>query len=94
MTTLKAINAEFAIDLVKLRSVTLSGTVSDGVNPLRRLIVAYKVPEFSTPNLTFSDATTGDWELSMSCNPNDRILIMAVGDNGENTQVYDWVAPA
>ena len=94
MTTLKAINAEFAIDLVKLRSVTFSGVVSDGSNPLRRIVLAYKVPEFSAPTMTFSDATTGSWELNMSCNPNDRIIIMAVGGSGENTQVYDWVVPA
>jgi len=71
-----------------LRMVLFSGTVKLSGAGIVRDIIGYKV---TVPDLVYettSDAS-GNWELEMPGGSADMFRIIAVGIEGENSQIYD-----
>ena len=78
----------------KLKYGTLSGTVknSSGVGLVRK-VFAYKVGAANIlAGETISTVTTGAYSLSVLAGSNDYFRIIAIGENGENSKIYEKVA--
>jgi len=77
--------------LAKLSEVTVSGVVSNGVGPVAREVCVYKYPLLSVAHRTVSSRVDGTWSITLNCGPGDRLVVKALGEAGENAQIYDFV---
>ena len=71
-----------------LSSITFSGTVKlDGVGVIRDI----KGCKVLIPEVIYETASdsSGNWELTMPGGTNVEFRIIAVGADGENSQIYD-----
>ena len=88
MATLNGALVSVSPQAGKLPEIIFSGTVKlDSVGVVRK-IIGYKQ---LTPNVmveTTSDSA-GDWSLTMNGGSNDLFRIIAVGIDGENSQIFD-----
>lgn len=77
---------------VKRRYIQLSGTVTKLSNPVERNILVYK-SNLPTELLgqTVSDIL-GNFTLSIPCGSNDFLRVVCVGNFGENSEIFDYVA--
>lgn len=74
----------------KVRYITLSGTVMVGVDAVVRDIKAYRKDDPERCFETVSDAA-GDWSLDVPGNANDFFRIIAIGIDGENSEIFEHV---
>lgn len=91
MTTYSVLHVESTQYFADFAKLTVSGTVLVNGTPAYRTIVGYIYPKLNEPYFTQSDKTTGAFSLTLSCGSNTRLLIMALGEAGEETKVFDWV---
>lgn len=91
MTAYNSLVLDIDLIVVQKAEVTLSGTVTDGTNPLVRKIVGYAYPIFNSPRFTESSSVDGSWSLTLPEAPSNRHIIIAIGETGENSEIYDWV---
>jgi hypothetical protein len=71
-------------------SLTISGTLTDGTNPLIRQILVIKHPFYSAPYVIWPDEY-GDWTITINGNIGDKILIIALGNLDEKNAISNWV---
>lgn len=74
----------------KLRHVSLSGTVKlDNVGVARGILIYRK----GDPDSSFSTRSdsSGNWSLDVPGNANSIFMIIAVGIDEENSEIYDHV---
>lgn len=76
---------------VSYHELTVSGTVVVNGTPVCRTVVGYVYPRMSEPFFAYSDEDTGAFSLTLPCGPNTRLIVMVLGEAGEETKVYDWV---
>ncbi len=91
MTTYSGIIVSTEVVFTDLATLTVSGTVLVSGSPVYRTVVGYIYPKLNEPYFTQSDKTTGAFSLTLSCGSNTRLIIMALGEEGEETKVFDWV---
>lgn len=71
-------------------SFILSGTVSNSGNPVERDILIFKKNNYLEFVSTRSDSD-GNWSATVNGGPNDKFLIICLGIEGENSEIFDWV---
>jgi len=78
---------------LKRKTVTFSGTVSIEGSPGKRLICLHRYRDGSVIGSTYSDASTGNWSIDVSCNANDKFIAVCFPLEGEslNADVYAGV---
>lgn len=74
-----------------IRKVTFSGTVKLSAVGVVRDIKGYKVGVPETVYETTSDGS-GNWSLEIAGGSNDLFRIIAVGIDGENSQIYEHLS--
>jgi len=72
----------------KLRTINFSGTVKLDGSGVVRTIIGYKNIKPEILFTTESDSS-GDWVLPMLGGPNEKFRIIAVGIDGENSEIFD-----
>lgn len=80
--------------LCRLRTAVISGTVTVNGAPASRDILAYKNDDNNIYASTRSSGADGIWEIEVIGNHNDRFRVICVGDDGENSQIYEHVTVA
>lgn len=73
-----------------VRQISFSGTVEIDGSPAARSIKAYKVGSPETLFETVS-ASDGTWKLVIPGGTNDSFRIFCVGNDGENSVIYEHV---
>ena len=91
MTAFNGIKIDCDVFFANRKTVTLSGTVTDGTNPLRRKIVAYSYPLLAKPYSVFSSTADGSFSVNVQVSPQNRYSIIAIGEAGENSAIYDCI---
>lgn len=71
-----------------LRQIVFSGTVKLSAVGVVRDIIGYNAAFPTVVHETASDSS-GNWTLTMPGGSNDLFRIIAVGINGENSEIYD-----
>jgi len=74
-----------------IRIVTFSGTVELDATGVIRHLIGYKKSAPSIPYETDSDGS-GNWSLTMPGSTHDKFMIIAVGNDGENSEIYDGLS--
>lgn len=72
------------------RYVTFSGTVKLSGTGVVRTILVYRENAPDVSNSTTSDAS-GNWSITMAAGSNDKFRIIAVGIDGENSEIFEHV---
>lgn len=91
MAVLSTLVLDSSLTFGKKNQITISGTVTDGTNPLSRTVIALAYPIMFIPIQTTSLLSDGAWSLTLNVGPVDRILVVVLGEAGENSEIFDWI---
>ncbi len=84
------LDADLVLGFIKF--VNFSGTVVDeSLVPVQRQVVGYCYPAMHSPFIVESDPSDGAWELGIKALPSNRYIITALGNPGENAEIFDWL---
>lgn len=74
-----------------LNPVVFSGTVKLSAAGVKRQIIGCNVLSPDVLHYTTSDAS-GNWSLTMNAGSKDMFRIIAIGIDGENTEIFDRIS--
>lgn len=72
----------------KVKTITFSGTVKSNGLGVSRKVKGYKVGFPEVAYETASDVS-GNWQLHMRGGSNDKFRIICIGNEGENSEIYE-----